>query len=76
MMEGVVITTESPIVVKNDTVQFNASGFKTIPNATVEDLLKKIPGMEVDKEGNVKAQGEQVQRIIVDGKEFLETILN
>jgi len=70
MMEGVVITTESPIVVKNDTVQFNTSGFKTIPNATVEDLLKKIPGMEVDKEGNVKAQGEQVQRIIVDGKEF------
>jgi len=39
MMEGVVITTESPIVVKNDTVQFNTSGFKTIPNATVEDLL-------------------------------------
>jgi hypothetical protein len=70
MMEGVVITTESPIVVKNDTVQFNTSGFKTIPNATLEDLLKKIPGMEVDKEGNVKAQGEQVQRIIVDGKEF------
>jgi len=70
MLEGVVVTTESPIVVKNDTVQFNTSGFKTIPNATVEDLLKKIPGMEVDKEGNVMAQGEQVQRIIVDGKEF------
>ncbi len=70
MLEGVVITSESPIVVKNDTVQFNASGFKTVPNATVEDLLKKIPGMEVDKEGGVKAQGEQVQRILVDGKEF------
>lgn len=70
MLEGVTITSESPIVVKNDTVQFNASGFKTIPNATVEDLLKKIPGMDVDKEGNVKAQGEQVQRILVDGKEF------
>ena len=70
MMEGVVVTTESPIVVKNDTVQFNASGFKTIPNATVEDLLKKIPGMEVDKDGNVKAQGEQVQKVLVDGKEF------
>ena len=70
MLEGVIITSESPIVVKNDTVQFNASGFKTIPNATVEDLLKKIPGMEVDKEGGVKAQGEQVQRILVDGKEF------
>ena len=70
MMGEVVITTESPIVVKNDTVQFNASGFKTIPNATVEDLLKKIPGMEVDKDGNVKAQGEQVQKVLVDGKEF------
>ncbi len=70
MLEGVTITSESPIVVKNDTVQFNAGGFKTVPNATVEDLLKKIPGMEVDKEGTVKAQGEQVQRILVDGKEF------
>lgn len=69
-LEGVTITSESPIQVKNDTVQFNASGFKTQPNATVEDLLKKIPGMEVDKEGNVKAQGEQVQKVLVDGKEF------
>jgi Outer membrane protein beta-barrel family/Carboxypeptidase regulatory-like domain len=69
-LEGVVITNEAPIVVKNDTIQFNASGFKTQPNATVEDLLKKIPGMEVDKEGNVKTQGEDVQKILVDGKEF------
>lgn len=66
----VVVTNEAPIVIKNDTVQFNASGFKTKPNATVEDLLKKLPGVEVDKEGNVKAQGEQVQKIYVDGKEF------
>ena len=70
MMEGVTITTESPIVVKNDTIQFNTSGFKTQPNATLEDLLKKIPGMEVDKEGAVKSQGEQVQKVLVDGKEF------
>lgn len=67
---GVVVTNEAPIVVKNDTVQFNASGFKTQPNATAEDLLKKLPGMEVDKEGNVKSQGEQVQKVLVDGKEF------
>jgi hypothetical protein len=66
----VVVTNDAPIVVKNDTVQFNASGFKTKPNATVEDLLKKLPGVEVDKEGNVKAQGEQVQKVYVDGKEF------
>jgi hypothetical protein len=66
----VVVTSESPIQVKNDTVQFNASGFKTPPNATAEDLLKKLPGMEVDKDGNVKSQGEQVQKVYVDGKEF------
>jgi hypothetical protein len=69
-LEGVVVTSEAPIVVKGDTVQFNASGFKTPPNATVEDLLKKLPGVEVDKEGTVKAQGEQVQKVYVDGKEF------
>ncbi|MES1218173.1 MAG: TonB-dependent receptor, partial [Bacteroidota bacterium] len=69
-LEGVTITSEAPIQVKNDTVQFNSSGFKTKPNATVEDLLKKLPGVEVDKEGNVKSQGEQVQKVYVDGKEF------
>jgi len=53
-LEGVTVTSESPIQVKNDTVQFNASGFKTQPNATAEDLLKKLPGVEVDNEGNGK----------------------
>src|SRR5258706_10788114 len=67
---GVTVTNEAPIVVKGDTVQFNASGFKTQPNATVEDLVKKLPGVEVDKEGNVKSQGEQIQKVYVDGKEF------
>ena len=69
-LQGVTVTTESPIQVKNDTIQFNTSGFKTQPNASLEDLLKKIPGMEVDKEGTVKTQGEQVQKVLVDGKEF------
>src|SRR5258706_2384152 len=72
-LAGVVVTSEAPIVVNNDTVQFNTSGFKTKPNATVEDLLKKLPGVEVDKDGNVKAQGEQVQKVYVDGKEFFGT---
>lgn len=66
----VVVNSEAPIQVKNDTVQFNTSGFKTKPNATVEDLLKKLPGVDVDKEGNVTSQGEQVQKVYVDGKEF------
>jgi uncharacterized membrane protein YgcG len=66
----VVINTDAPVIIKEDTVQFKADAFKTKPNATVEDLLKKLPGVEVDKDGNVKTQGEQVQKVYVDGKEF------
>ncbi len=65
-----VVVTQSPISVKNDTLEYRASSFKTKPNAVVEDLLKKLPGVTVDNDGNVTAQGEQVQRIFVDGKRF------
>ena len=66
----VVITSEAPVVIKGDTVQFNASRFKTRPDATAEDLIKKLPGMEVDRQGNIKTQGQSVQKVYVDGKEF------
>ena len=66
----VVINNDAPVIIKEDTVQFRADAFKTKPNATVEDLLKKLPGVEVDKDGNVKSQGEQIQKVYVDGKEF------
>jgi hypothetical protein len=66
----VVITTDAPVIIKNDTIQFRADAFKTRPNATVEDLLKKVPGMQVEKDGTIKAQGETVQKVYVDGKEF------
>lgn len=69
-MEEVIITDESPVKIKGDTLAFNANMFKTKPNATVEDLLKKLPGMQVEKDGTVKAQGENVQKVYVDGKEF------
>jgi hypothetical protein len=65
-----VVITETPIKVNGDTLAFKADAFKTKPNATVEDLLKKLPGMQVDRDGTVKAQGEQVQKVYVDGKEF------
>lgn len=68
-----VIIQRPPITVKDDTVEFSAGAFKTIPNATTEDLLKKLPGVEVDKDGNVTAQGEAIQKIYVDGKEFFGT---
>ena len=69
----VVVTSEAPVLIKNDTIQFKADAFKTKPNATVEDLLKKVPGMQVEKDGTVKAQGETVQKVYVDGKEFFGT---
>lgn len=66
----VVVADEAPIKIKGDTLAFNANFFKTKPNATVEDLIKKLPGMSVEKDGTVKAQGENVQKVYVDGKEF------
>ncbi len=68
--EVVVLAERAPVVVKRDTIEFNASSFKTTENANVEDLLKKLPGVEVASDGAIKAQGEQVQRVTVDGKEF------
>lgn len=68
-MEEVVVT-EAPVRVNGDTIAFKADAFKTKPNATVEDLLKKLPGVQVDRDGGVKAQGEDVKKVYVDGKEF------
>jgi hypothetical protein len=67
---GEVTVTESVIRMKKDTMEVSASAFKTKPNAVAEDLLKKIPGMEVGKDGSIKSQGETVQRVLVDGKRF------
>lgn len=65
------IVIEAPAVtMKEDTVEFRASAFQTKPNAATEDLLKKLPGVQVDRDGNVTAQGKQVTRIKVNGKDF------
>ncbi|MCB0819856.1 MAG: outer membrane beta-barrel protein [Bacteroidetes bacterium] len=56
-------------VIKGDTTEMNADAFKTNPDATLEDLVKKMPGIQV-KNGTVKAGGEQVQKVLIDGKEF------
>ncbi|MCH7411632.1 TonB-dependent receptor family protein [Belliella sp. DSM 111904] len=63
----------APITIKKDTIEYHADAFKTQPNANVEELLKRLPGVEVDQNGNIKAQGETVNRILVDGKEFFGT---
>ncbi|MBS1486555.1 MAG: outer membrane beta-barrel protein [Bacteroidetes bacterium] len=68
--EIVVKGEKDPVTVKRDTIEFNAPSFKVKQNGTVEDLLKKIPSIEVDNTGAITAQGEQVQKVMVDGKEF------
>lgn len=55
---------------KGDTLEFNADSFKVRPGATVEDMLKTLPGIQVDKDGKITAQGEKVQKVLVDGEEF------
>ncbi|MFD2885730.1 outer membrane beta-barrel protein [Chitinophaga cymbidii] len=59
-----------PVSIRQDTIEFNASSFKTRPNAVVEDLLKKLPGVDIDEEGNITVNGKKVSRILVDGREF------
>lgn len=68
--EVLVISERPPMTIRKDTIEFNAAAFKTLPNALVEDLLKKLPGVQVDKEGNITVNGKRVNRIMVDGKTF------
>lgn len=68
--EVVVVAEIVPMKFKTDTLEYNTKAFKTRPGASVEELLKKLPGVEVDENGNVKAQGEGVTKVLVNGKEF------
>lgn len=70
-LEEVVVESEAPpVTLLNDTIQYNAGSFKVQPNANVEQLLKKMPGIKVEKDGSIKAQGEKVTKVLVDGKDF------
>ncbi len=62
-----------PIRIKKDTIEYNADAFKVNPADNVEELLKKLPGVEVENDGTIKAQGEEVQNVFVDGKEFFSS---
>jgi hypothetical protein len=59
-----------PIVIKKDTIEFNAEAFKVKPNAVVQDLLKKLPDVQVDRDGIITVQGKSISKIKVDGKDF------
>lgn len=62
-----------PFVNRGDTLDFNANAFTTRPNASVEELLARLPGIEVDEDGTIRAQGEEVRNVLVDGREFFGT---
>jgi hypothetical protein len=70
LYEVVIKTARAPLSIRGDTVEFDARAFKVPPGSTVEDLIRKLPGMQVDADGNIKAQGEEVKRVTVDGKRF------
>lgn len=65
-----VVADRTPLAINGDTIEYNAAAFKVKPDGVVEDLFQKLPGVEVDPNGNIKAQGQTVEKITVDGKEF------
>ena len=70
LKEAVVTATKAAVVAKQDTLEFNAGSYRTMQNATVEDLLKKLPGVEVGSDGKITSNGKSVTKVLVDGKEF------
>lgn len=70
LLEIVVREARAPLLIRGDTIEYDASAFKVPPVSTVEDLLRRLPGLEVDADGNVRAAGQDVKRVYVDGKTF------
>ena len=62
--------TGNPIIIKKDTIEYNATSFKTTDNDVLEDLLKKLPGVEVSEDGSVTVNGKSINKITIDGKTF------
>ncbi|WP_442794270.1 outer membrane beta-barrel protein [Pelobium manganitolerans] len=70
MLNEIVVNGTPDVTVKEDTLQYRADAYKLKENALAEDLLKKLPGLEVDKDGNVTAQGKTITKIRINGKDF------
>ncbi|HMI78399.1 MAG TPA: carboxypeptidase regulatory-like domain-containing protein, partial [Ferruginibacter sp.] len=70
LLEEVIVKSGSPIKIKGDTTVYTADSFKVRAGANVEELLRKLPGITVDKDGKITAMGEQVKKVLVDGEEF------
>lgn len=70
LKEVVIYAYKDPVFYKGDTLVYVADSFQTKPNAVVEDLLKKLPGIKVNADGSIEAQGKEIQQVLVDGDEF------
>lgn len=70
LAEAVVVAEAPQVQIVEDTVAFNSSAYRTPEGAMLEELVKKLPGAEVDDDGNVKINGKEISKIMVDGKEF------
>jgi hypothetical protein len=70
LLQAVIIRSAGSIRIKGDTTEFVADSFKVREGATVEELLKKLPGFQVNSKGEITAQGQRVQKVLVDGEEF------
>ena len=68
--EAVIVGKAAEVVVRNDTIEYNADSYKVTEGSVLEDLLKKMPGVEVSSEGTITVNGKQIKKIMVDGKEF------
>ncbi len=70
MLEGINIVSKMPVTIKGDTIIYNADSFKNGSERKLEDVLKKLPGVEVNDAGEIEVEGKVVEKIMVDGKEF------
>ena len=71
MLQEAVVVAEAPqVTVVEDTLMYNSSAYRTPEGAMLEELVKKLPGAEIDDDGNVKINGKDLKKIMVDGKEF------
>jgi hypothetical protein len=70
MLDGITIVSKMPVTVKGDTIIYNADSFKNGSERKLEDVLKKLPGVEVNDAGEIEVEGKVVEKIMVDGKEF------
>ena len=71
-LEGVEIVREMPVSIKGDTIVYNADSFKSGTERKLEDILKKLPGVEVNADGEIEVEGKRVTKLMVEGKDFFD----